>query len=206
MINVAHVPLQLNGLLPDQFECRVRRRLQPAWNPWNGIDRLLLREKAELEVGSDGLLSGPIVEEGVMDLPVNVILNAGEVGHMLHLTLLLDLLYSKLLLLLFGRWDHWLVSWLIFLLLSIFRHLTGIFLLVGVEDGIFVTVRLDDLTAVALLGGRLLWLLRLIISWCWWDKLNWCLLSNVILPFWVCYSLWGLSMVFRCNFCSLPTF
>ena len=111
MVNVAHVPLQLDRLLPDQFECRVRRRLHSQRDPRDGIDGFFLREEAELEMRSDWLLSGPIVKKGIMNLTVNVILNTGEVGYMLHLTLLLYnlrkllLLALLLLLLLFWRRD-----------------------------------------------------------------------------------------------------
>ena len=61
VVNVPHVPLQLDGLFPNELEGRVRGGLEAARDAWDRIDRLILREKGKLEVGGDWLLRAPVV-------------------------------------------------------------------------------------------------------------------------------------------------
>ena len=92
MINISHVPLQLDRLLTHQLERGISRGFQSTGDPGDGIDRLVLRKKAQFEVGCDGLLSAPVVQERVVYLPINIVFYASKVCDMLHLFLLKHLL------------------------------------------------------------------------------------------------------------------
>lgn len=85
VVHVPHVPLQLDRLLSHELQRRVCCRLQTARDPRDGVDRLIVGEKAEFEVGSYGLLGAPVLER-VRDLPVDIVFDAGKVGHLLLLS------------------------------------------------------------------------------------------------------------------------
>jgi len=87
MVYVSHVPLQFDWLFANEFQSSVLSRFQPAWNSRDGVHTLVFGKEAQLEVG-DGWVVAPVVQ-GVMDLSVDVVLYASEVGHMLLLNELL---------------------------------------------------------------------------------------------------------------------
>ena len=81
MVNIAHIPLQLDRLFAHQFKSSVLRRVDAARNTRDRVDRFVLGKERKLEVGSHLLLGPPIVQS--MYLTIDVVFNAGKIGHVL---------------------------------------------------------------------------------------------------------------------------
>lgn len=61
VVNVPHIPLQLNGLLADHLQGSVRCRLEAARDARYRIDWLIWGEEGKLEMDGDWLLRAPVV-------------------------------------------------------------------------------------------------------------------------------------------------